>query len=151
LGKPITFRTWENNHVHDIHEGITLVEDATSDKTDSADTFGSFKVNSITLTGRVKEAMVIWDRSLGPNIEYNDKEDAHWVRSVHHSLSGEIVGQIAFDSDSNNLQLQHIHCLLCMAREKYGKWQLTCLGLVPTDESKKEFSRVGHIFIRKED
>jgi hypothetical protein len=73
------------------------------------------------------------------------------VRSVQDSLSGEIVGHIALDSDPNNLPVQPIHCLICTAREKYDKWQLTCLGLVPTDESKKEFSWVGLVFIRKED
>jgi hypothetical protein len=36
-------------------------------------------------------------------------------------------------------------------REKYSKWQVTCLALVPADGSKKEYRKVGLVFLREDD
>lgn len=70
------------------------------------------------------------------------------MTNVKDPVSGKIIGQIALDSDPAIVSVKLIYCLLCTVREKYGKWQLTCLGLVPTDLSLEEYTRVGLVFIR---
>lgn len=58
--------------------------------------------------------------------------------------SRQAIGRIALDEEINDpVSVLLIHCLLCTVGEKYDKWQLTCLGLCPTDRTLEEFVRVG--------
>ena len=63
----------------------------------------------------------------------------------------EKLGHIAFDFDTVNFENRRVYSLLCIARGKYGEWQLTCLGQVPTDDRLEEFKRIGLIMLRSKD
>jgi hypothetical protein len=79
-------------------------------------------------------------------------KSARFAAAVHDPMSNEVIGAIALDRDNSSASpCQSIHCLLLNAKEKYRKWQLTCLGLVATDETLQEFKRIGLIFLYKTD
>lgn len=78
-----------------------------------------------------------------------DGSGARWMHNLKDPNSGEVVGHIAFDTQPvKSDHLRAIYCLLCTVTEKYGQWQLTCLGLMPVDEPRNEFTRIGLVFIR---
>jgi hypothetical protein len=82
---------------------------------------------------------------------HNLEEKSRWLAFVADPDSGDEIGQITLDSDPVTAPVDRIFCLLCAVREKYRKWHLTGLGLVPTETSKEEYRRVGLIFLRQRD
>lgn len=151
-GREIRFHGWENNHDIIKHEGIYLVEHYLSSQSNTIEpetSFTSITPKELMVTGRIRKIAVGWQYS-GPE-RHGDLSGARWVLPVGDITTDENLGYIAFDSDPVNFTTCHIFCLLCIAREKYGEWQLTCLGLVPTDETLEEFKRIGLIVLRKKD
>ena len=79
-------------------------------------------------------------------------EHTRFVRVLTNPKSGEIVGQIGLDEDpGNGVPTPLLYCLLCTVRERDGQWQLTCLGLLPTDLTQEEFTRVSLVFVHDQD
>jgi len=152
-GKIIGFRRWENNHNLIMHESVQITDYSRNNQKNNrypgSNPFVDVRSKSWDLTGYLRTAIVMDSSDHNwKDIEYNDLEGGLWVTNVKDPVSGEIIGQIALDSDPAVVSVQFIHCLLCTVREKGDKWQLTCLGLVPTDLSLEEYTRVGLVFIR---
>lgn len=160
-GKLIQFRGWEQNHQIMEHEGIHLVEypPNSTASTDHESPFSSIKSKELLLTGRLRRLALeeISKRDFDRRSTYNDAwtegeiSAAQWPWRVRDITTDEDLGFMVFDSDPATFAFRHIYCLLCIARKKYGVWQLTCLGLVPTDETLEQFKRVGLIMLSKKD
>jgi len=155
-GREIQFRGWENNHTVIKHEGLSLFEHYTNEVPKPDNPFATIAPKKLVVTGRVRKIAVEkskldinWQDS--ENVYHGDLAAPRWVWRVRDIKTNEKLGHIAFDFDPASFTTRHIYCLLCLAREKYDKWQLTCLGLVPTDETLEEFKRIGLIMIRQED
>ncbi|KAJ4372033.1 hypothetical protein N0V83_003806 [Neocucurbitaria cava] len=156
-GKEIEFRGWENNHNVANHEGVTFFEHWTNGVFKSEDRFSTIRPKALLLTGRMRKLAVEtiskhdyeWKNSL--NKTNNDLVAARWVWRVRDIKTNDELGHIAFDFDPVHFETRDVYCLLCIAREKYGEWQLTCLGLVPTDDTLEEFRRIGLIMLRQKD
>ncbi|KAF2810918.1 HET-domain-containing protein [Mytilinidion resinicola] len=142
-GKAISFRNWQNNNTQIVPEGMKVysgLQPISPSQEVKADA-----TNSLIVTARVRTVVVYQTTS----VEHNDREDACWIAGIKDPVSGDKIGHIALDSDPSQVPMRLVYCLLCTAREKYGEWHLTGLGLVPTDESYEEFTRVGLAFVRK--
>jgi hypothetical protein len=66
------------------------------------------------------------------------REDVMRAYLVKDPQTTETIGVAAFDYNPRFELLSSptkIECLLCCAREKYSKWQLTCLALTPSGRS----------------
>jgi hypothetical protein len=155
-GKEIRFRGWENNHYLMEQHGIYLVDELSLSKASVAAPFSSVTKTSLVLTGLLRTATVQldprrnrWEHDESSRVIRNVREEAHWMCTISDPVSRKEIGQIALDSDPRNVTVGLIHCMLCTVREKYSQWQLTCLALVPTDESYEEFKRVGLVFLRE--
>jgi hypothetical protein len=158
-GKEIQFRSWENNHHLVEHEGISLVEHPFTTKsrkiTETETAFSSVVQKELMVTGRFRKLAVEeipkWDHDREGYTSRGDMSHARWVWRVRDITTNKKLGHIAFDSDPVNLMTRHIFCLLCNAREKYKEWQLTCLGLVPTDDTLEVYKRIGLIMVTEMD
>jgi hypothetical protein len=156
-GREIEFRGWENNHTIIKHEGISLIEHYTNIVPKCDSPFTTITPKALMLTGRLRKIAVEkmskgdynWQDS--QNKSHGDLLAARWVWRVRDIKTNEKLGHIAFDFDPASFKTRDIYCLLCIAREKYDEWQLTCLGLVPTDETLEEFKRIGLIMLRQAD
>ena len=151
-GRAIRFCGWQNNHTVVEREGISLFEHHTNRVPKSDSPFTTITPRALMLTGRLRKVAV--EKMSGP--DYNDKSygdlpDALWVWRARDLKTNAKLGHIAFDFDPASFKTRDIHCLLCIAREKYDEWQLACLGLVPTDETLEEFKRIGLIVLRQAD
>ncbi|KAF2490589.1 HET-domain-containing protein [Lophium mytilinum] len=142
-GKAISFRNWQNNNTQVVPDGMQLYSGFPYIRPLREGSVNATK--SLIVTARVRTAVVYQTT----NIEYNDREDACWIAGIKDPVSGDEIGQIALDSDPSQVPVRLVYCLLCTVREKYGEWHLTGVGLVPTDESFEEFTRVGLAFVRK--
>ena len=158
-GKLIKFRGWEDNNKLMAHEGVVLRYDPNEKPATGLHPFGKVWQKSLLLRGRVKMATVVhnsqriaWDR-YNDSIDgvYNEDARYDYLRNIADPTSRDNIGQIAFDSDPKIFPVSLVHCLLCTVREKYGQWHLTCIAMVPTNETWEEFRRVGLVFLRDED
>ena len=151
-GSVARFKTWENNHTLVKHECLALAPMPGDGEDFEVNPFGNVTKRSLSLTGRVKTAIVV-----NPNDDWRyipsstrlDNERGRFMRVLRDPKSGKIVGQIALDEDPRNgVPTLLLYCLLCTVREKDGIWQLTCLGLLPTDLIEEECTRIGLVFVR---
>jgi hypothetical protein len=108
--------------------------------------FSSFSPKERMVTGRMRKLAV-----QNYSTTYGDQSSARWVLDVQDITTDKKLGHIAFDSDPVNLTTRHIFCLLCNAPEKYREWQLTCLGLAPTDDTLEVYKRIGLIIVTETD
>lgn len=149
-GKEIQFRGWENGHELIEHEGISLLQYTPVPKsewsTEPEAGFSSVDPKELMVTGRMRK-LAVRKGSASPH----DQSHARWVWDVQDITTDKHLGYIAFDSDPVDFETHHIYCMLCNAREKYGVWQLTCLGLVPTDDSLEVYKRIGLIMVTEKD
>jgi hypothetical protein len=132
-------------------DGVVVVNNQEQYRNAYVDRFSTVTIKTLILTGWLKTAVVDQSARWHQKIEHNDKENAQWVSNIEDPDSRIRISQIAFDSDLKLKPIRVVHCLLILAHEKYGKWQLSCLGLVPIGGSDEEFSRVGLVFLRKAD
>lgn len=153
-GNNIKFRGWENNHTVIKHEGLSLFEHYTDRAPKPDNPFTTINPKQLMVTGKLRKIAIEklskrdsnWQDST--NKSYEELSISRWVWRVRDIKTDEKLGHIAFDFDPASFEPRHVYCLLCIAREKYGEWQLTCLGLVPTDETLEEFKRIGLIMLR---
>lgn len=154
-GSAARFRGWENNHTLVKHECLALTPMPGDVEDFETHPFEHVAKRSLSLTGRVKTALMINpndDRRYVTSSERLGNEHARFVRLLRDPKSGEIVGQVALDEEPREgVPTPLLYCLLCTVREKYGKWQLTCLGILPTDLTQEEFTRVGLVFVHDQD
>lgn len=105
----------------------------------------------LNVTGRVRIACITaredqWRQERPDELQFLD--GASYLRKLVDPRSGKVIGQIALDSNMYDRGSQLlVHCLLCSVRKKDHKWQLTCLGLLPTDLTLEEFVRIGLVSI----
>jgi hypothetical protein len=153
-GKYIAFRGWKSEATHVAHEGLAFVSGGDRHSPGSPDPFGKIENKRLTVSGPLRRAIVVQEK-LFPDpwrsIDHNVDERSRWLGHVRDPDTGYELGQVALDSDRATAPVDGIFCLLCTVRKKYGKWHLTCLALVPTDESKEEYRRVGLVFLRQRD
>ena len=113
------------------------------------DGFGSREDSkSLTVVSRVRSA-VITEVSLHIRSKRHKFEKPRWTMQVENPVSGHTIECIALNFDPSREPVLLIYCMHSTAREKYDKWQLTCLGPVPTDESYEEFTGVGLVDIAR--
>ncbi len=151
-GRKVSFRGWENNHTIVKHESLALTTIPKDCHDFGPNPFAHVTTRSINLTGRIKTAILLDGRDYWHHEPVHNRTNmtgARFVRGLKDPKSDEIIGHIALDEDPGRaIQTPLLlHCLLCTVREKYGNWQLTCLGLLPTDQSMEEFIRIGLISI----
>lgn len=160
-GRNIRFCGWENNQNIVEYQGLVLADyplrPGCQTVTEAGAVFSSIVSKELMATGRIRkiavESIPVWYRDW-PNSRYKaqwDLPSARWIWRVRDITTDEKLGHISFDSDPASLAMHHVFCLLCIAREKYGEWQLVCLALIPTDETLEEFERVGLIVLRTKD
>jgi Heterokaryon incompatibility protein (HET) len=151
-GKNVAFRGWESNATHVVQEGLVFVSGGDHRTASSVDTFAGAVNRRLTVAGRLKRAILQKPDSYGRR-NHNNKilEKARWLAFVEDPETGDKLGQVALDSHPATVSFDGIFCLLCVVRWKFFKWQLTCLGLVPTDTSGKEYRRVGLVFLEEQD
>jgi hypothetical protein len=147
-GKLICFHDWERNATLEVSEGLSFISAQNLYSTDVLNPFARMNNIGLTVSGPVRRALVEM-KSRG-YIRSEDEENARWVALVKDPKTNEELGQIALDNDPAITPVDEIFCLLCTVREKYLKWQLTCLALVPMEE-EREYHRVGLVFLRNED
>lgn len=154
-GSVVQFWGWENNHTLVKHECLALTPMPRDAEDFETNTSVHVTRRSLSVTGRVKTALM-----MSPNDEWRhvlsykrlDHGDARFVRVLRDPKSREIVGYIGLDaSPGDGVPTLLLYCLLCTVREKYGQWQLTCLGLIPIDLTQEEFTRVGLVFVHDQD
>ena len=154
-GSEARFRGWENNHTLVEHECLALTPMPGDVEDFDTNVFERVTKRSLSLTGRVKTALMTnpedYRRRSVTSYKRLYNEHARFARVLRDPKSGEIVGQIALDEDPQNDVPTLLYCLLCTVREKYDQWQLTCLGLLPTDLTQEEFTRVGLVFVNDQD
>ena len=154
-GSEARFRGWEDNHTLVEHECLALTPMPGDVEDLETRPFDHVTKRSLSLTRRVKTALMMNpkdDRRYVPGSGRLDRVDARFVRVLRDPKSDEIVGQVALDEDPRNgMPTPLLYCLLCTVREKYGQLQLTCLGLLPTDLTQEEFTRVGLVFVHGQD
>lgn len=145
-GHRVSFLDWEQNHTLVTREGVQ--------KYDGFGVVEPDTPNHLELVGRVRTARIgqlhQWSTP-GSRDRYLHLRDARLLLTLHDPTTGADIGNIALDwmqdaTPGNNL----VHCLLTAAREKYGKWNLCCVAMVPTDDSFEVFRRVGIAHIHEE-
>lgn len=167
-GKALMFRFRESES-HDFkHEGLSILSNSDHESASGVTAGDRWYRTALTVQGSLRAAILMRGRQRthqppGASQDWFE-EKALFLRLIADPDSGTIIGQIALDSDLASDQTLLVHCLLCSVRAKddygrsddflpsgYSDWALTCLGLVPTDDTFTEFTRIGLVFLRERD
>jgi hypothetical protein len=131
------------------HLGVQSLPNSDETSENSSNLHGTTPKRVLTLSGRMKEADISCESSYSYDIDYyEDKEHVRWLGKVRDPATGCNIGHIAFDSHPSEVLVSSIFCLLCIARKNNDRWQLICLALVPTDDSRNEHCRIGLVFLQ---
>ena len=151
-GFKIEFVKWESNHAQLEGAGAQLISAHCGQAPQSLNPFGAVTSGYLELRGRLEEAVL---RPLkGHKTSYDGSQSsspAFWKACVLDSANGEIIGDVALEKQPVLAIEKSLPVwLLCtLVREKYGKWQITCLVLVPDAISRNQYRRIGLIVLHE--
>jgi hypothetical protein len=167
-GKPIHFRTWtDRGPVVPIKEDVSCLDASICSAAAVPQMQGSPAIadhKTLRLSGKVIRVSVgeRWNiRQHLPEVDGwwgGHILDGQWMWVIRHTRTDEKMGEIALDFNPSGHSLDHVYCILCITREKARERKpsdvhrdLGCLALVPTDDTFKEFRRVGFIVMRNKE
>lgn len=148
-GKNIRFSQWEDNHMLVENESVRFLRKETfaNWKNSECAKFSNAPFRSpLLLNGRLKRAKV--DHTSWED-DHAESQQRRQMVKIRDENSEEIIGDCAFDNNSFLESMNPIWCLLVTARKKSGQWHLTCLALVPVEDVRATYKRVGLISLRR--